>query len=148
MTLKLPYHAPRIFSLSAGHKQHTIEGTRLPRELALFKKIKFTDCIHEFITWPLQVLHCRSCVTITLFMFCIGRYKKAVLVNVFQWFNKGDHLITIGQRRILQRMGIELIYHCFYPGRDCDFSKIDKNDPELVCKSIRQALLTKSQLQS
>ena len=66
-------------------------------------------------------------------IFCFpGRYKKAVLVNVFQWFNKGDHLITIGQRRILERMGIQLIYHCFYPGRNCDFSAINKNDPELV----------------
>ncbi|XP_067938280.1 uncharacterized protein [Watersipora subatra] len=67
-----------------------------------------------------------------VFTHIIGKYKKAVLVNVFQWFNKGDHLITIGQRRILQRMGIELIYHCFYPGRECDFSKINKDDPELV----------------
>lgn len=65
-------------------------------------------------------------------LFVAGRYKKAVLVNVFQWFNKGDHLITIGQRRILQRMGIELVYHCFYPGRECDFSGVNKDDPELV----------------
>ena len=66
----------------------------------------------------------------------LGKYKRAILVNVFQWFNKGDHLITIGQRRILERMNIELVYHCYYPGRDCKYDPIDKNDPELVRKSV------------
>ena len=69
------------------------------------------------------------------YLFSLGKYKKAVLVNVFQWFNKGDHLITIGQRRILERMGIKLVYHCFYPGRDCNFKGINKQDPELVSGS-------------
>lgn len=83
--------------------------------------LRFENNVHN--TW-----NCHE-----IYYFCFpGRYKKAVLVNVFQWFNKGDHLITIGQRRILERMGIQLIYHCFYPGRNCDFSAINKNDPELV----------------
>ena len=53
-------------------------------------------------------------------------------MNVFQWFNKGDHLITIGQRKILKRMGVTLVYHCYYPGRDCDFRNFTKPDPEMV----------------
>lgn len=63
----------------------------------------------------------------------LGKYKKAILVNVFQWSNKGDHLITIGQRKILERMGIKLVYHCYYPGRDCDFTRyVNKQDDDLV----------------
>lgn len=67
-----------------------------------------------------------------LFEHLLGGYRRAVLVNVFLWFNKGDHLITIGQRKILERRGVDIVYACYYSGGGCDFSTVPRDADVVV----------------
>ena len=67
-----------------------------------------------------------------LFSRLVQGYKRAVLVNVFTWANRGDHLITIGERVLLNRFNLSLVYYCFYPGDYCDFRDIEQSKDLVV----------------
>ena len=47
-----------------------------------------------------------------MFSTLIGHYKYAMLFNFAAFENKGDPAITAGELILLQKLGIELVFHC------------------------------------
>ena len=47
-----------------------------------------------------------------MFSTIIGHYKYAMLFNFAAFENKGDPAITAGELIMLQKLGIELMFHC------------------------------------
>ena len=47
-----------------------------------------------------------------MFSTLIGHYKYAMLFNFAAFENKGDPAITVGELILLQKLGIELVFHC------------------------------------
>lgn len=56
----------------------------------------------------------------------LGGYRRAVLVNLFTWANKGDHLITIGELKVLERFNVTIIHACYYPATRCQFERVPR----------------------
>ena len=47
-----------------------------------------------------------------MFSTLIGHYKYAMLFNIATFENKGDPAITAGELILLQKLGIDLVFHC------------------------------------
>lgn len=113
------------------HTNYTPEELRFLKEDLVDNPIR-ADFLSKRLRTTEEVIAEAQRIQMQVYSKVIGKYKKAVLVNVFQWANKGDHFITIGQRLILERMNISLIYFCHYPGTNCDFSNIERSDDLVV----------------
>ena len=60
----------------------------------------------------LEVIEEAQRIHLNMFKTLIGSYKYAMLFNLAVHENKGDPAIGVGELKMIQKLGLELIYHC------------------------------------
>ena len=98
--------ARALNSYTAENENVLFNNHDLVAENVLVDKLSPKLLSHEEVIDEAQRIHTN------MFSTLIGHYKHAMLFNFAVYENKGDSAITVGELILLQRLGIELIFHC------------------------------------
>ena len=105
--------------LTSEHKTKTIYNTALAQD----KTIRFNnqdlvaenmlfDKLSPHLSTSEEVIDEAQRIHTNMFSTLIGHYKYAMLFNFAAHENKGDPAIAAGELILLQKLGIELMFHC------------------------------------
>ena len=70
------------------------------------------DMLSPLLKSHYRVINEAQRIHINMFKTLIGSYKYAMLFNYAAFENKGDPAITVGELKLIKKLGIELILHC------------------------------------
>ena len=67
-----------------------------------------------------------------LFSHLFQGFSNAIFINIFTWPNRGDHVITLGQRILLKKFNISLVGYCLFPEKKCHLDNVTSSNDLLV----------------
>ena len=96
-------------------------------KLDLFSHRDKANWLSERLIYAEDVVLEANRIHYQLFRHLLQGISRAIFINVFRWVNRGDHVITLGQRSILKKFNISLVSSCIYPiGSHCRYDEIAK----------------------
>ena len=70
-----------------------------------------TDQLSPYLTTSRQVVQEATRVHLNLLSGLVGKKTHAILIGAASFENKGDPAITVGQLRVLEKLGLELVFY-------------------------------------
>ena len=80
--------------------------------LDLVAENMFVDKLSPALSSNHEVIEEAQRIHWNMFKTLIGHYKYTMLFNFAAFENKGDPAITVGELKIIRKLGIKLIFHC------------------------------------
>ena len=87
------------------------ENIRFNNQDLVAKNI-LVDKLSRQLSTSEEVINEAQRIHTNMFSTLIGHYKYAMLFNIATFENKGDPAITAGELILLQKLGIDLVFHC------------------------------------
>ena len=78
----------------------------------LIEENNIVESLSPLLKTNLEVIEEAQRIQLSMFNKLIGRFKYAMLFNFAAFENKGDPAITVGELKIIRKIGIELMFHC------------------------------------
>ena len=105
---------------------HTVKNTVMDtgKSTAVLKDVSLINSKALSLTSSLELIEELACIHQDIAKNYIGKYNKAILLDMANIENKGDPAITLGELNLLAKLNISLLNYCYYTCSKNNFSAI------------------------